>query len=311
MHPARYLERAASSGVLLCLAAAPALADEGGASFWLPGQFASFAAVPGDPGFALETIFYARKASASATTTFSRGGGLLAGFDVSEQYVYLTPGYAFEDPVLHGQLWIGVTFSAGRNDASVSGVLAGPRGNALSAATSDSATGISDLYPMASLKWQIGSHNFMAYTTASAPVGAYDPNRYAGVGLGHWALDWGLGYTFLSSSGIEFSLTGGMTYNFVNPATQYQSGMDGHLDLGTSYALTELLYVGAVAYLFDQVSPDSGGRVRLGGFQSRVAGAGPQLGWSFALHGVSRSISTCAVTRNSLPRTAPRAGTCG
>ena len=44
-----------------------------GASAWLPGQFASFAAEPGDPGFALETIYYTRNASASASRTFPIG----------------------------------------------------------------------------------------------------------------------------------------------------------------------------------------------------------------------------------------------
>ena len=55
---------------------AGAWADEGGASVWLPGQFASFAAVPGDPGFSMETIFYVRSASATGGVDFSRGGGL-------------------------------------------------------------------------------------------------------------------------------------------------------------------------------------------------------------------------------------------
>src|SRR5690348_9267210 len=166
----------------MALRPAAAIADEGGASVWLPGQFASFASVPGDPGFSLEAIFYFRKASATAGTSFSRGGGLLLGYDTTEQYLYLTPSYTFADPVLNGQLWLGVTFSAGRADTSVWGVLSGPRGNAFSAGTSDTATGVSDLYPMASLKWQTGSHNVMTYIMGSAPVGIYDPNRWAGVG---------------------------------------------------------------------------------------------------------------------------------
>jgi hypothetical protein len=267
---------------MLPLLAAPARADEGGASAWLTGQFASFAAVPGDPGFSLETLFYTRKASASAGVSFSRGGGLLAGLDVSEQYIYLTPSYTFEQSVLHGQLMIGVTFSVGRNDTSVFGVLTGPRGGTLSAAKSDSASGISDLYPIASLKWQQGSHNFMTYVMGSAPLAPYDPNRLAGVGIGHWAVDGGMGYTFLPAGGFEFSVTAGLTYNFINPTTQYQSGMDAHIDIGTSYSLSEQLYVGAVAYLYNQLSPDSGvDSERLGGFRSRVAGVGPQVGWSF------------------------------
>jgi hypothetical protein len=260
---------------------AAALADEGGASVWLPGQFASFAAVPGDPGFSLETMVYARTASALAGTSFSRGGGLLAGLSVNEQYVYLTPSYTFATPVLEGQLTLGVTFSAGQSAASVWGVVSGPGGRSLSAASSDSASGISDLYPMASLKWQQGDHNAMAYVMGSVPTGSYDPNRLAGVGLGHWAIDWGLGYTYLAPSGLELSVTAGLTYNFFNPQTGYQSGLDGHVDLGMSYSFSETLYAGAVAYIYNQLSPDTGGSARLGDFRSSVAGAGPQIGWSF------------------------------
>jgi hypothetical protein len=281
--------KAASLMAVLCAALqpAPVLADEGGASVWLPGQFASFAAVPDDPGFSLETIFYFRKASATAGTSFSRGGGLLLGYDTTEQYIYLTPGYTFAEPVLNGQLWLGVTFSAGRADTSVSGVLTGPRGNAFAAGTSDTATGISDLYPMATLKWQAGSNNVMTYLMASAPVGAYDPNRWAGVGIGHWALDWGMGYTYMPASGFEFSAVAGMTYNFVNPTTLYQSGMDAHIDVGTSWSFNDSLYVGAAGYFFRQVSPDTGGSAMLGDFRSQVAGAGPQIGWSLQLGGIA------------------------
>jgi len=273
------------------LAPVAAVADEGGASVWLPGQFASFAAVPGDPGFSIETIFYFRKASAMAGTSFSRGGGLLLGYDTAEQYVYLTPGYTFADPVLNGQLWLGVTFSAGRADTSVWGVLTTPNAGAFSAGRSDSAAGISDLYPMASLKWQAGSHNVMAYLMGSVPVGTYDPNRLAGVGLGHWALDGGMGYTYMPDSGFEVSVVAGLTYNFINPTTRYQSGVDAHVDVGASYSLSDAFYVGAAGYFFSQVSSDTGSAAVLGDFRSQVAGVGPQAGWSFRLGGVATDLA--------------------
>jgi hypothetical protein len=258
-------------------------ADDGGASAWLPGQYASFAAVRGDPGFSLEAVFYGRSASATAGTDFPRGGRLLAGYNTREQYLFLTPSYTFAQPVLGGQLWLGVTFAAGRADTAVWASLTGPGGNTLSGANSDNAAGFSDLYPMASLKWQDGPHNVMAYTMLSVPTGAYDPNRLAGVGLGHWAIDGGLGYTLLADSGFEFSVTAGLTYNFANPWTGYQSGVDGHIDLGASYSLTEKLYVGAVGYLYNQLSSDIGAPAVLNGFRSRVAGAGPQVGWAFTV----------------------------
>jgi hypothetical protein len=265
------------------LLAAAARADEGGASVWLPGQFASFAAVPGDPGFSVEALFYARQASATAGTSFSRGGGLLAGYSTTEQYLYLTPSYTFADPVLNGQLWLGVTFSAGRADTSTWGVLTGPRGNSFSAGNSDTATGISDIYPMASLKWQAGSNNAMVYVMGSVPAGAYDPNRLAGVGLGHWAIDWGIGYTYMPQTPFELSVTAGLTYNFINPTTQYQSGIDSHIDVGTSWSFSDAFYVGAAGYFFKQLSPDTGGSPLLGDFRSQVMGAGPQVGWSLEI----------------------------
>ena len=277
------VRRAALGALAALLPLCAAHADESGASAWLPGQFASFAAVPGDPGFSLEGIFYARSASATSGTDFPRGGRLLVGLDTREQYLFLTPSYTFGEPVLRGQLWLGVTFATGRADTSVWATLTGPGGNTLSAANSDNARGFSDLYPMASLKWQTGPHNIMTYTMVSVPTGAYDPDRLAGVGLGHWAIDGGMGYTFLAESGFELSVTAGLTYNFASPWTGYQSGVDGHVDLGTSYSLTEALYIGAVGYLYNQLSSDIGAPTVLGGFRSRAAGAGPQAGWAFTV----------------------------
>ena len=265
----------------------PSRADESGASAWLPGQFASFAAVPGDPGFTFETIYYQRGASAGANRTFPIGANLAAGYDISEQYLYLTPSYAFAQPVLHGQLILGLTFTVARADTSVTAVLTGPGGGALSASRGDTMTGFGDLYPTASLKWAVGEHNFMTYTMLSAPTGQYDPNRIAGLSLGHWAIDGGLGYTYEGESGFEASVTAGMTYNFINPYTQYQSGIDGHIDLAASYSPNEAVYFGPVGYYYNQISPDTGPGARLGGFKSTVAGAGAQFGYALALGGVA------------------------
>lgn len=272
--------------VLMCSRPGTARADESGASAWLPGQFASFAAVPGDPGFSLETIYYHRYASASASRSFSIGGNIAAGLDTREQYFFLTPSYTFADPVLHGQLSIGATFAPGRVDTSVWGSLTGPGGGSVSAGRSDSMAGIGDIYPIATLKWAAGPHNFMTYLMPSIPAGGYDPRRIAGLGLGHWSLDGGLGYTFMGQSGIELSLTAGLTHNFMNPYTQYQSGTDGHVDWGASYSFTEAFYVGAAGYFYNQLGADSGPGATLGAFESKVIGVGPQVGYGLSIGGV-------------------------
>src|SRR5262249_59577795 len=88
-------------------------------------------------------------------------------------------------------------------------------------------------------------------------------------------LDGGAGYTYFDEkTGYEFSAVAGLTYNFVNPSTEYQSGVDVHLDWGASRFLTKQLQIGLVGYLYNQASCDGGSGDRGGCFPSRVAGAG-------------------------------------
>ena len=81
--------------------------------------------------------------------------------------------------------------------------------------------------------------------------------------------------------GFEWSAVVGFTYNFINPYTQYRSGIDAHLDWAISPDLSEKLHIGAVGYVYNQMTDDSGASTTLGGFRSRVAGIGPQIGFFF------------------------------
>src|SRR5262249_22720908 len=87
-------------------------------------------------------------------------------------------------------------------------------------------------------------------------------------------------YTYFDpNSGNEFSAVLGFTYNFENTHTQYQNGIDMHLDWGLSHFFTKQLQLGAVGYGYQQISCDSGAGNRLGCFETRVLGIGPQLGY--------------------------------
>jgi hypothetical protein len=120
----------------------------------------------------------------------------------------------------------------------------------------------------------------MTYVATNIPVGAYDPNRLANLGIGHSAVDAGGGYTYFNpETGRELSAVLGFTYNFKNPDTQYKNGVDMHLDLGASQFVTKQLQLGLVGYAYDQLSCDSGTGDRVGCFESRVFGIGPQIGY--------------------------------
>ena len=144
--------------------------------------------------------------------------------------------------------------------------------------------GFGDLIPFYEMKWNAGVNNFMTYVTGDIPVGMYDSMRLANLGIGHWAIDAGGGYTYFDQkTGHEFSAVLGFTYNFINPATQYQNGVDMHLDWGASQFLTKQWQVGLVGYLYQEIGCDSGSGDRVGCFQSRVIAVGPQVGYIFPI----------------------------
>ncbi len=275
-----------------------ALADELGVSFWLPGLFGSLAAVPSVPGFTFYTFAYNTSVTAGADVAAARefqiGGSsatvkanLSASLKADCGFLWLDPIYVFATPVLGGQVSVGMGGILGGAYTSLSGLLTasvGPVTATRSGSISESVTGYGDLYPQAFWKWNQGVNNFMIYSTGDIPVGTYSSTSLANLGIGHGAMDGGAGYTYLDpTTGHEFSAVGGFTYNLMNPSTDYQNGVDFHLDWGASQFLSKQLLVGAVGYLYDEVGCDSGSGDKVGCFQSRVVGVGPQIGYMIPL----------------------------
>lgn len=259
-----------------------AYADEGGASFWLPGQYGSLAAVPAEPGWSLPLIYFHSAADANGSKSFESGGRIKVGLDVDIDLILAVPTYVFKTPVLNGQATVSIAGVYGKANVDFDDTLTGPGGGILSDRESDSLTAFGDLYPSFSLRWNQGSHNTLAYTMLGVPVGSYEAERLANIGTNHWAADIGGGYTYFNmKTGREFSAVAGLTYNFENPDTDYQNGIDAHLDLGASQFLSEQLHIGLVGYVYYQLTGDSGSGARLGDFKSRVNGIGPQVGYFF------------------------------
>ena len=287
--------------IVIAFSATGAQADEGGSSFWLPGIFGSLAAVPSQPGWSFSAINYYTNVSASGNVALARefeigripgnvSASINASLHADVDIVLLSPAYTFATPVLGGQASVGLIGIYGRSSASLNGSLTGtatippfpPIPFTRTDNISDSVTGFGDLYPQFVLKWNAGVHNFMAYATGDVPVGTYDSTRLSNIGLGHGAIDVGGGYTYLDlQTGHEFSAVTGLTYNFTNPTTNYQSGVDWHLDWGASQFLSKQLSVGLVGYFYNQISGDSGSGDRIGSFESRVIGLGPQVSFLF------------------------------
>ena len=273
-----------------------AYADEGGVSFWLPGQFGSLAATPQTPGWSIGFVNIYELVSANGNVAAAReytigkftpavNVNLNVNLTAKPDLVLVAPTYVFATPVFGGQFALSVAGAAGRSAGDVNGALTVSTLGASATRQgeiSDARYGVSDLYPQASLRWNSGVNNWMVYTLGDIPVGTYDATRLANLGIGHGAIDGGGGYTYFDpKTGHEFSVVTGLTYNFINPSTNYQNGIDWHVDWGASQFLNKSLQVGAVGYFFQQLTADRGAAPFLGANLGRVAGVGPQVGVLF------------------------------
>jgi hypothetical protein len=239
------------------------LADEGGSGMYLPGSYGSLAAVPAEPGWSLALIY--------DHTTGAVSNAVSGNVSENSDLGYGSLTYAFKTPVLGGQLAL-----------SMGGAFGGFQMTA--AGKEDSRLGYNDLVPAAVLRWAAGVHNYMVYSQGEIPVGTYDPSRLANFGIGHGAIDSGAGYTYYDTkTGYEFSAVAGLTYNLENTHTDYQNGIDAHIDWGASKFLSKTFHLGLVGYYYQQLTPDHGQPAILGDFESRVAAVGPQIGYFFPI----------------------------
>jgi hypothetical protein len=290
----------------LTTAGSVAKADEGGVSFWIPGLYGSLAASPLQPGWTTSFTYYQTNVSASGDVALARefqigripvnlrvDANLNLNLNAYGDLGFITALYTFKEPVLGGQLSVGALSPIyGTTGTTINGTLTGaltvPGFGVFPFARSDSITGTAwgfgDIIPVATLRWNSGVNNFMTYITGDIPVGVYSASSIANIGIGHGVIDVGGGYTYLNpQTGNEFSAVLGFSYNFINQSTQYQNGVDMHLDWGTSHFFTKQVLAGLVGYVYKEVGCDSGSGDHVGCFQSQVVGIGPQAGYIFPI----------------------------
>jgi hypothetical protein len=285
---------AALFGLFVALACATdrAAADEDGVSFWIPGFFGSLAATPQQPGWSLAAINYYTDVSASGSAAVAReirigqfkptiNISVNANVHAKVDLPMLIPTYVFATPFFGGQASASLIGLYGNNDSALNASFtAGPL--ARSIGLQQTTSGVGDLIPQFAVRWNAGVNNYMAYLTGDIPVGKYSSTNLANIGLGHGAIDGGVGYTYFDpKTGNEFSAVVGLTGNLRNPSTGYTSGLDFHLDWGASHFLSKQVQVGLVGYVYDQITPDSGCAPIICPFESRVVGIGPQFGYIF------------------------------
>ena len=266
----------------IALVPVAAKADNGGIGFWLPGTMGSLSAVPGQPGMSYTFQYIHLDATAGGGKALQNNSNIVAGLHAKADVGVFLPTYTFATPVLGGQLTIGAATVPGNIGVDISATLTGPRGNTISGSAFDNRVTWGDVYYIGTLKWNFGVHNLMTYVFGNIPTGTYDSTRLANLSPGFVAVDSGAGYTYLNpKTGQEFTVVGGFSFSGTNTALDYRNGIDFHADLAASQFIGKSVHVGAVGYVYQQVTGDTGTGAKLGANRGTAIGIGPQIGFFF------------------------------
>lgn len=255
-------------------------AEEGAGGHYVPGATATFIdALPGKPAVVVANAFtyYDGRASLDKPLEF---GGLITLNAHATCYADTLFG-VYETPIqlLGGNYAVAAAIPFIWLD--VKGTVVPPIGPSVN--KSDSASGIGDitLYPFM-LGWSKGDVKYDVRLGIYAPSGDYEVGKLANTGRNYWTFEPAVSVSWLSTKiGTEVTVFAGLDFNTENPDTHYTSGTSLHLEgtLAQHLPLGKLgiIGVGANAFLYDQISGDSGAGATLGSFEGRTAGVGPVI----------------------------------
>lgn len=258
----------------------PLVAEEGGAGHYMPGGMGTLIDTPPTkPGWVAEAIYMHYSGEASISRSFPIAGLLAAGIEATSDAAMVGGFYTFE------QMLFGAYYSVGGFLPVVSMEVAASLDTPVGKVSrTDSVTDIGDINIVpAMLAWKSGSWQFDALLTVYAPTGDFETGRLANTGLNYWTFEPTVGINYNNEkTGLNFALHTGITLNTENNDTSYKSGSVLHTEVSITQLLPlgkGYLGIGANAFLYEQITGDSGSGARLGSFKSRSIGVGPALSY--------------------------------
>jgi hypothetical protein len=291
------------SAPLLCNGAA--FAAEEGKSVYLLGAAASMAGMTPPPGAYFSSLTYLFDGRASGDAALSRtlgqAGDQLPPFGVLRTDASLklrakvalnvfSLMYVAPETILGGHFGVGVLAPVGYQTVDVNMTaltnLTLPDGTTLqngrTFSISDNTFAFGDPLALAFIGWNSGFFHWKLTGMVNVPVGSYAKANLVNMGFNRWAADVTGSMTYLNTeNGFELSLAPGITFNGENPATNYKSGTEFHVEGAAMKHLTKTFALGVAGYHYQQISGDSGSGAVLGSFKGRVSALGPNLTYNF------------------------------
>jgi len=146
----------------------------------------------------------------------------------------------------------------------------------------DSSTNIGDPVLNALIGWHEGNWHWNVSTLLNVPIGPWDIESVSNIAFHRWALDTSSSVTYLDAKrGHEISVTAGFTFNGENPDTDYKTGTEFHVEMALMQHVSKTFAFGIAGYHYQQITGDSGAGAKLGAFEGRVTGLGPDVTYTF------------------------------
>jgi hypothetical protein len=277
----RRLVLAALAAVLSALIPSPAMAVEGGTSFYLLGSKTTMAGYLPPPGFygVLQNYAY----TGSADIDFETAGLELTGGIEADAYIALpTAMWVMDRDVLGGNLAFTLTTPFGGKQMEAGAIIdllsLTPR--ELNAKQDNWAFG--DPVLGSTLGWHDGNLHYSIGALVNVPVGQWELGNPVNIGFNRWVIDTTAAITYLNPQAkIELSGAAGLTFNFENPDTDYTSGTELHVEGAAMLHPSHTFSFGLNGYALKQITGDSGPGAVLGGFEGQVFALGPAVDLTF------------------------------
>ncbi|GJE14329.1 hypothetical protein FOHLNKBM_5403 [Methylobacterium longum] len=273
--------------MLLCTAAliaSPAArAAESAQGVYVLGNRGPLAGVTPPPGFYFESETYFYSGNLGGGRSFQSGGVVAANVKLDTSANFATPIWVTPVEILGGNLGFSITIPFGTPNVSAGAVLSSPRIDRIIAGRErDAVFNVGDIYLASFVGWHSGNFHWSTTILGVVPSGSYETGQLSNISLNRPALDLSAAFTYLDPLlGYELSVVPGVTFNWINPATQYLTGTEFHLEWSASKYLSQELSVGMVGYFYNQLTGDSGRGDRIGPFKGRVTALGGQIGYTF------------------------------
>ena len=271
----------ARAAALAAVLSTPALAVEGGTSFYLLGSKTTMSGFVPPPGFygALQNYYY----SGSADIDFKTAGLSIEGGIDADAYIALpTAMWVMDQDVLGGNLAFTLTTPFGGKQMQAGAIvdLIGPGSTDVNAERDNWAFG--DPVLGSTLGWHSGNLHYSIGALINVPIGQWELGNPVNIGFNRWVVDTTAAITYLNpQTRIELSGAAGLTFNFENPDTDYKSGTELHVEGAAMFHPSHTFSFGLNGYALKQLTGDSGSGAVLGGFEGQVFALGPAMDFTF------------------------------